>query len=127
MQTRQYIGAFADTTASATYDARYVFGNLNQTELSAGIRLNWTYTPTLSLQVYAQPLISAGSYDIYRELAAARSNSYNQYGKDNNSTITFVDSTNSYEVDPDGPGPAQVLSFGKPDFNFKSLRGNAVQ
>jgi len=126
LNPRQYIGEFADTTASATYDARYVFGNLNQTELSAGIRLNWTYTPTLSLQVYAQPLISAGSYDVYRELAQPRSNSYNEYGKDNNSTITYVDSTRSYEVDPDGPGPAQVLSFGKPDFNFKSLRGNAV-
>ena len=44
----------------------------------------------------------------------------------NNSTITFVDSLNSYQVDPDGPGPAETLSFGKPDFNFKSLRGNAV-
>jgi hypothetical protein len=123
---RQYIGAFADSTASATYDSRYVFGNLHQTELSAGIRLNWTYTPTLSLQLYAQPLISAGSYDRYRELAQPRSNSYNEYGKDNNSTITFVDSLNSYQVDPDGPGPAETLSFGKPDFNFKSLRGNAV-
>jgi hypothetical protein len=29
-------------------------------------------------------------------------------------------------VDPDGPGPAQPFSFGRPDFNFKSLRGNAV-
>ena len=37
-----------------------------------------------------------------------------------------MDSLNSYEVDPDGPGPADVLTFGKPDFNFKSLRGNAV-
>lgn len=41
-------------------------------------------------------------------------------------TINFVDSTGSYEVDPDGAGPAEMLSFGKPDFNFKSLRGNAV-
>ena len=123
---RQYIGAFADSTAAATYDSRYVFGNLHQTELSAGIRLNWTYTPTLSLQLYAQPLISAGSYDRYRELAQPRSDSYSEYGKDNNSTITFVSSTNSYEVDPDGPGPAATLSFAKPDFNFKSLRGNAV-
>ncbi|HET8712293.1 MAG TPA: DUF5916 domain-containing protein [Gemmatimonadales bacterium] len=123
---RQYIDAFPDSTASATYDTRYVFGRLHQTELSAGIRLNWTYSPTLSLQLYAQPLISAGRYDKFRELARPRSNSYNEYGRDNSSSIAFVDSTNSYEVDPDGAGPAQVLSFGKPDFNFKSLRGNAV-
>jgi len=125
---RQYIGAFADTTGGApsTYDNHYVFGRINQTELSAGIRLNWTYSPTLSLQLYAQPLISAGRYDQFRELARPRSNDYSHFGRDNNSTITFVDSTNSYEVDPDGAGPAEMLSFGKPDFNFKSLRGNAV-
>jgi hypothetical protein len=123
---RQYVGGFADSTATATFGNRYVFGRLHQTELSAGIRLNWTYSPTLSLQLYAQPLISAGRYDQFRELARPRSNGYNQYGRDNNSSIAFVDSTNSYEVDPDGGGPAQALSFGKPDFNFKSLRGNAV-
>jgi hypothetical protein len=126
---RQYIDAFTDTTGGApnTYDAHYVFGRINQTELSAGIRLNWTYSPTLSLQLYAQPLISAGRYDQFRELARPRSNAYTQYGRDNSSTIDFVDSTNAYEVDPDGlAGPAEVLSFGKPDFNFKSLRGNAV-
>ena len=125
---RQYIGAFADTTGGApsTYDNHYVFGRISQTELSAGIRLNWTYSPTLSLQLYAQPLISAGRYDQFRELARPRSNAYSHFGRDNNSTINFVDSTGAYEVDPDGAGPAEMLSFGKPDFNFKSLRGNAV-
>ena len=31
-----------------------------------------------------------------------------------------------YEVDPDGSGPADPFSFADPDFNFRSLRGNAV-
>jgi hypothetical protein len=29
-------------------------------------------------------------------------------------------------VDADGSGPSQPYSFSNPDFNFKSLRGNAV-
>jgi hypothetical protein len=29
-------------------------------------------------------------------------------------------------VDPDGPGPAAEFSFGEPDFDFRSLRGNLV-
>jgi hypothetical protein len=125
---RQYIGAFADTTGGApnTYNTHYVFGGLNQTELSAAIRLNWTYSPTLSLQLYAQPLISANRFDYFHELARGRSAAFTRYGRDNNSTITFVDSTNSYDVDPDGAGPAQTLSVDQPNFNFKSLRGNAV-
>jgi hypothetical protein len=125
----QYIGAFADTTGGApnTYNTHYVFGALNQTELSAAIRLNWTYSPTLSLQLYAQPLISANHFAYFHELARGRSADFTRYGRDNNSTITFVDSTNSYVVDPDGAaGPAETFSFGKRDFNFKSLRGNAV-
>jgi hypothetical protein len=125
----QYIGAFADTTGGApnTYNTHYVFGGLNQTELSAAIRLNWTYSPKLSLQLYAQPLISANRFAYFHELARGRSADFTRYGRDNNSTIAFVDSTNSYVVDPDGPaGPAETLSFGKRDFNFKSLRGNAV-
>jgi hypothetical protein len=59
-------------------------------------------------------------------LARPRSTAFTRYGVDNGSTISYVDSTKSYDVDPDGVGPAQPFSFGKPDFNFKSLRGNAV-
>jgi len=127
-QPYQYITAIPDSTGGApnTFNTHYVFGGLSQTELSAAIRLNWTYSPTLSLQLYAQPLISAGRYDYYRELARPRSASFIRYGRDNGSTIAYVDSTNSYTVDPDGPGPAQPMSFGNQSFNFKSLRGNAV-
>ena len=93
----QYVAAFADSTATATYGTQYVFARLQQTELSAGIRLNWTYSPTLSLQLYAQPLISAGKYNDFRKLARPR----------------------SYDFD-------SAAAPYNPDFNFKSLRGNAV-
>ena len=122
----QYVAAITDTTATSTYGRRYVFGGLNQTELSAGIRLNWTYSPTLSLQLYAQPLISAARFDYFHELAQPRSATFTRYGRDNGSTIAYTDSTNRYTVDPDGAGPAQPFTFSRPDFNFKSLRGNAV-
>jgi hypothetical protein len=122
----QYIGAVADTAATNTYGKHYIFGGINQTELSAGIRLNWTYSPTLSLQLYAQPLISAARYDYFHELTRPRSATFTRYGRDNGSTITYTDSTKTYTVDPDGAGPAKAFTFGRPDFNFKSLRGNAV-
>ena len=122
----QYIGAFDDTTATATYGTRYVFAHLRQTELGAGIRLNWTYSPALSLQWYVQPLISAGRYNEFKQLARPRSDAFDRYGE-NGSTISFDDSTRTYRVDPDGAaGPAPQLKFDKPDFSLKSLRGNAV-
>jgi len=42
----------------------------------------------------------------------------------NGSTIVQKDGT--YTVDHDGIGPAVSYSFSNPDFNLKSLRGNAV-
>ncbi len=39
---------------------------------------------------------------------------------------TITEEEKSYTVDPDGAGPAESFSFDKPDFNLRSLRGNAV-
>jgi len=93
----QYVTVINDPQATATFGNRYIFAALKQTELSASIRLNWTFTPRLSLQLYAQPLISSGDYFNYKELARPR----------------------SYEFTP-------YLTDRSDDFNFKSLRGNAV-
>ncbi|MGH7895037.1 MAG: DUF5916 domain-containing protein, partial [Candidatus Binatia bacterium] len=65
----QYVESYADPAATATFGRRYVFAALAQTELAAGIRMNWTFTPKLSLQLFAQPLISAGDYGRFKALA----------------------------------------------------------
>jgi hypothetical protein len=52
----------ADTT-------HYVFGRLNQDLLSFTARINYTVTPALSLQVYAEPFVSTGTYSDLRELS----------------------------------------------------------
>jgi hypothetical protein len=93
----QYVTAINDSLATATFGSRYIFAELKQTELSANIRMNWTFTPRLSLQLYAQPLISSGDYKNYKELARARSYDFDLYATDRSD-----------------------------DFNIKSLRGNAV-
>ncbi|HKI78322.1 MAG TPA: DUF5916 domain-containing protein [Ignavibacteriaceae bacterium] len=117
----QYVGTFDDPYATNTYGKRYVFGELDQKTFSAGIRVNWTFTPKLSLQMFIQPLISTGSYSNYKELAKGRTYDFNVYGMGNS---TF-DKAN-YTADPDGSGPAQPIDIGNQDFNFTSLRGNAV-
>jgi hypothetical protein len=117
----QWIGAFDDPTAASTFGKRYVFAELNQSTVSAGIRLNWTFTPQLSLQLYVQPLISSGDYSKFKELLIPKSYNYLVYGE-GNSTFDVDD----YIADADGNGPAAPINIGNPDFNFKSLRGNAV-
>jgi len=124
----QWVGSYADPTAVETFGNRYIFADLDQKTLSANIRLNWTFTPVLSLQLFAQPLISTGSYQSFKALARPRTFNFTQYGDGNSSVIRSVSTTGdvTYTVDADGGGPATSYSFSDPNFNFKSLRGNAV-
>ena len=117
----QYVGTFADPNATATYGNRYMFATLHQTELSAGIRVNWTYTPKLSLQMYVQPLISAGAYSAFKALARPRTYSFDTYS-DADSTFD----SNTFTAYPLGRNGGDTIPVGNPNFNFKSLRGNAV-
>jgi hypothetical protein len=117
----QYLDTIADPSAGATYGHRYVFAPLDQTTFVGGLRVNWTFTPRLSLEVYAQPLVSSGDYGAAGELARPRSFAFRTYGTDGS-----VYDPATGDVDPDGAGPAPAFNVGTPDFNFKSLRGNVV-
>lgn len=117
----QFLTHVVDPLATATFGERQVFGVLEQRTLSADIRLNWTFTPKLSLELFAQPLVSSGRYTTIRELRQPRSFDFLDYGT-GGSTIDRVAGT----VDPDGSGPAAAFSIGQPDFTVASLRGNAI-
>jgi hypothetical protein len=119
----QYVSAHQDPLAAATYGYRHIFGTMDQKQLSATFRVNWTFTPKLSFQLYVQPLLSTGAYSGIKELARPSTFSFNRYGEES-STLTL--DNNYYTVDPDGAGPASSFRFWNPDFNYKSLRANAV-
>jgi hypothetical protein len=55
---------------------RYVFGRIDQKTVSFTTRFNYTMTPNLSLQVYAEPVVSAGEYSNYKELVDGRAEKY---------------------------------------------------
>jgi len=121
IENTQWVDCFDDPFAVNTFAKRYVFASLKQKELSAGIRVNWTFTPKLSFQLYAQPLISTGDYTEFKELAKPKSYDFNIYDSQN-----IIQNNDELQVDPDGSGPAEPFTFDNPDFDFKSLRGNAV-
>ena len=120
---RQWVASVDDPLMTATYGKRYVFSFLDEKILSAEIRLDWIFSPRISLQAYLQPLIAVGAYSEFKELARPRSGSFNYFGRDG-SAISY--GADGYTVDPDGAGPAPSFTFVDPDFNFKSLRGTVV-
>jgi hypothetical protein len=121
----QFVTRVADPFAIETFGARYIFATLNQKQFSMVTRVDWTFTPKLSLQVFAQPLIASGDFIDYKEFDRPRTFDFDIYGKDLG-TITRNGQTGRYTVDPDGPGGAPEFSFGDRDFNQRTLRGNAV-
>jgi hypothetical protein len=121
----QYLATIPDPTATATFGARYVFGTLDQRELSIPLRVNLVLSPRLSVQVYTQALFSTGDYPGIRELAAPRTYDFPVYGADIG-TIASGPAGRGYAIDPDGPGPAPPFAIATPDFTVKSLRANAV-
>ncbi|MGB5850409.1 MAG: DUF5916 domain-containing protein, partial [Ignavibacteriaceae bacterium] len=79
-------------------------------------------------QVYVQPLIASGNYSDFKSLAKAKSFEFDRYGE-NGSTLEQTTSSSGeveYTLDPDGEGSADAETIGNPDFNYISLRGNAV-
>ncbi len=64
----QWYGNVADGLGGTDY----TFARLEQTTTSVTTRVDYTMTPTLSLQVYAQPFVTAGKYSDLRELVDGR-------------------------------------------------------
>ncbi|HEY0242334.1 MAG TPA: DUF5916 domain-containing protein [Gemmatimonadaceae bacterium] len=121
----QFVTRVTDPLATGTYGSRYVFATIDQKTLAMVTRVDWTFTPKLSLQLFAQPLIASADFTDYKEFARPRSFAFNIYGEDAG-TITRDNATGRYTVDPDGVGAAPSFSFNDRDFNRRSLRGNAV-
>ncbi|KAB2924534.1 MAG: carbohydrate binding family 9 domain-containing protein [Bacteroidetes bacterium] len=125
-QRLAFVDIVDDAAETRTFGRQYLFGRLAYRELSANIRLNWTFTPALTLQLYMQPLFSSGDYSEFKQLAAPRSDDYLVFGT-GPSTLAYDAGADEYEFDSDGAGgPSAPKRFGDPDFNFRSLRGNAV-
>lgn len=125
----QFVTSVDDPTRVDFFGRRYVFSDTRQTTLSMNTRLNVTFTPNLTLELFAQPFISSVHFSRFKEFTTPRKAGKTVYGK-NAGTITPVlnasGQTAAYTVDPDDAGPAASFQFDNPDFVFRSLRGNAV-
>jgi hypothetical protein len=103
---------------------RYVFGRIDQKTMSFNTRFNYTMTPNLSLQVYAEPFVSAGAYSNYKELVDGRAEKYEDryrpyaYSGNANFNIRSFRTTNvvRWEYKP-GSTLFLVWQQGKSDFH----------
>ncbi|MBI2835009.1 MAG: carbohydrate binding family 9 domain-containing protein [Acidobacteria bacterium] len=97
LQDSQWVEAVTDADGGT----HYAFGRLDQTTVAFTGRVNYTILPTLSIQVYAEPFVSAGDYSKFKELVQPRARRY----EDRYATFGYG---------------------GNPDFNYKSFRTTNV-
>jgi hypothetical protein len=62
----QWFGRFTDTLTGVTH---YAFGHLDYQETSVSLRVNYTMTPDLTLELYARPFRATGVYSNFREVS----------------------------------------------------------
>jgi hypothetical protein len=118
----QFVTSVSDALASSTYGRRYVFADLDQHELSVSTHVNVTFSPSLSLEAFARPFISSGTFSNYKELARPRSFDFNRYAV----VGSVARAEDGLLIDPDGSGPAQSFEVDDETFTTRSLRGSAV-
>lgn len=125
VESDQYVTKIDDPLATHTYGSRYVFSDLDLTSFSTSIRLDWTFTPDISLQLYARPYINSSNFYNFKEFTTPRKFNFDVYGKDAG-TIHYSADEDTYTVDPDGEGAAEPFTISQRDFNFRSIQGNTV-
>jgi len=114
----QYVEEAIDQAGSS----HYVLARIHQTTAGMTLRASYTLSPDLSIQVYAQPFVAAGSYGQYKEPVAPRAAHYDdRYAILPASQMMVGDDTIGV-TRPDGT----TYAFGRPDFNFRELRSNVV-
>ena len=101
---------------------RYVTGDLRQETLSLTTRLNYAFTPTLTVQLYAQPFLAAGRYEGLYAVTAPRAAKW----RDRLTKYAGADR----ETLPDGRirlgQGASAVTVDDPDFSVGEFRSNAV-
>ena len=116
---------YVSTTKMAN-DPRYIFARLDQKTVSFTFRLNYTFTPELSLEYYGQPFISAGKYTEFKRTTNTIADRFkDRFSIFPANGISYNSNSNSYAIDEDINGNTDYL-FSNPDFNFRQFRSNLV-
>jgi hypothetical protein len=119
VNTQQYVTT-RDDGPGVTYGNRYIFSHIARSQLSAPLRLNYAFTPDLTIEIYAEPFAASGRYSDFGELPAPETRDLRTYGTDG-TTMTRQDDGSSLVTDG-----ATSFTINSLDFNRLSLRSNVV-
>lgn len=107
-------------------EKRFITARLDQKTMSFALRMNYTITPNLTIQYYAQPFISTGHYNGFNYVKDPLADSQakqlaffdgQQLGYDHVSEEYLIDENRDGNID---------YQFRNPDFSFAQFQSNLV-
>ena len=120
-EDRQYV-----TTGSFAGTSQFVMGKMKRREISITARSDISFSPRLSLQLYAQPFASARRFEELRLVSNPRGGTYaGQFSVLGADRLSRGGNGSTVQVDVDRDG-GNDISFAEPNRTVLSLRTNAV-
>lgn len=111
----QYVEEALDTRGQP----HYVLARIRQETVAMTARVNWTFSPKLTLQAYAQPFVANGAYTDFKDVSRPDAKRFED---------RFVPLDNLALADGQYTAMTSdtAFSFARPDFNFRQLRSTVV-
>ncbi len=105
-------------------ESRYVLGRIQNETLTTTLRLNYSFTPNISLQFYGQPFISRGVFSDLNYVTDPLAKSINdRIAVYDDNQISFQN--DNYLIDENRDGVVDY-TIENPDFSFAQLQTNLV-
>jgi hypothetical protein len=116
---------FVDTV-TVRGQTSYLTARLSQRTAALTARVNYSFTPNLSLQYYGQPFLSAGRYRDLRDIREPRARSFSErFRSFAPGAVRPSADGGTLLIDRDGAG-APPLAIDNPDFSTREFHSNAV-
>jgi hypothetical protein len=120
-QELQYV-----TTNTYNSNARYINASLDQDTFNLSLRLNYTLSPTMSIQYYGSPFISRGRYKNFKYITNSLADKFlDRFQPYTNNQISYDGVSDSYLVDENQDSTTDY-TIGNPNFSFIQFQSNLV-
>ncbi len=113
----QYVDEAQDTLG----ETHYVFARIKQRSAAMTVRMNWTFSPHLTLQAYAQPYVASGRYAELKDVDDPHAQRFeDRFTPIGGRTILRDDTYTAHTA------AGATYRFDRPDFDFRQLRSTLV-
>ncbi len=104
----------------------YLVSGIQKETLSASLRVNFSFTPNLSLEYWGQPFLFSGDYSGFKKVINPDQKIFaSQFHQYTASEITYDKTNNQYLIDDNDDGNIN-FTLHNPDFSVMEFRSNMV-